>query len=179
MTAPPWPRTLLVQSPRPASISRWRAGPCRTAPFGRRRGSSRGLRRTQRPGERKLLVATRARMAPAWSVVSLRARVRYRGRENPSRPDGHRVWSEGSARRSGNGMRKRPSGRIEDAEAIPVAFACSPLTALRPSRSWSRPSIHPRPSRTGGSCARSNRSRAGAAVTIEPVPKLDDDRELS
>ena len=37
----------------------------------------------------------------------------------------------------------------------------------------------PPPLAHGKQCAGSDRSRLGAAGTIEPVPKLDDDRELS
>jgi hypothetical protein len=67
-------------------------------------------------------------IAASCSAVSLRARARYRRPEGESQRDRHRGASEGLVRRSGNGIRVRPTTRIEDAEPIPVASALSTLT---------------------------------------------------
>jgi hypothetical protein len=71
---------------------------------------------------RRLLVPARMRIFASCFGVSRRARERYRGREEASHRDGHRGSGASSERRSGNGMRHRPSGPIEDAETDPRRF---------------------------------------------------------
>ena len=78
--------------------------------------------------ERRLLVAARARMAPLAHGSACEHGRDTEGVKIHHAPMATADGSEGSARRSGNGMREHPSGRIEDVEAIPVAFARSPLT---------------------------------------------------
>ena len=118
--------------------------------------------------ERRLLGSARARIVDSCSTVSLRARARYLGRENPSRRDGHRGFGVGSVRISGNGMRRRRSRRIEDAEPIPVASAASrrsPAGARSPRAPGDRGG-----DRLGSSIARAGYRRSRSAVSQEPSP---------
>ena len=79
---------------------------------------------------RRLLVPASARIALSCSRVSLRARARDRRLEGESQFDPRGGATEELRLRSGNGMRDRPSEKLEDAEAIPVASALSTLTVV-------------------------------------------------